>query len=106
MGVITRSFPPHLYPVEYFVSLHGASPLPPSGPEALPGWRPGERVGHSIPPAKLGRILAHFDKEQIEEYSSWPIERRLQWLFLANKMRRFLPRKTIELQEAFRQGKI
>ena len=29
MGVITRSFPPHLYPVEYFVLLHGASPLPP-----------------------------------------------------------------------------
>jgi hypothetical protein len=45
-------------------------------------------------------------KEQTEEYSSWPIERRLQWLFLANKMRRFLPRKTIELKEAFRQGKI
>jgi hypothetical protein len=51
--------------------------------------------------------FAYFvSKEQIEEYSSWPIERRLQWLFLANKMRRFLPRKTIELQEAFRQGKI
>jgi hypothetical protein len=44
-----RSFPPHLYPVEYFVLLHGASPLPPYGPEALPGWRPGERVGHSSP---------------------------------------------------------
>jgi hypothetical protein len=33
-----RSFPPHLYPVEYFVLLHGASPLP-----------PGERGGHSSP---------------------------------------------------------
>ena len=41
MGVIARSFPPHLYPVEYFVLLHGAYPLP---------------------PAKLGGILAHFDK--------------------------------------------
>jgi hypothetical protein len=43
---------------------------------------------------------------QIEEYSSWPIERRLRWLFLANKMRRSLPRRKIELQEAFREGKI
>ena len=51
--------------------------------------------------------FAYFvSKEQIEEYSSWPIERRLQWLFLANKMRRFLPRKTTKLQEAFRQGEI
>jgi hypothetical protein len=53
------------------------------------------------------KVFAYFvSKEQIEEYSLWPIERRLKRLFLANKMRRFLPRKTIELQEAFRQGKI
>ena len=44
--------------------------------------------------------------EQIDEYRKWPLERRLQWLFLANKMRKSLPRKTIEIQEAFRQGKI
>jgi hypothetical protein len=44
--------------------------------------------------------------EQIEEYRRWPIERRLQWLFLANKMRRSLPKKTIKIQEAFRQAKI
>jgi len=23
------NYPPHLYPVEYFVLLHGANPLPP-----------------------------------------------------------------------------
>ncbi len=45
-------------------------------------------------------------KDQIDEYSSWPVERRLKWLFIANKMRRYLPKKTIEIQEAFRQGKI
>jgi hypothetical protein len=45
-------------------------------------------------------------QEQIDEYCRWSIERRLQWLFLANKMRKSLPRKTIELQEAFRQAKI
>jgi len=44
--------------------------------------------------------------EQIMEYRSWPPERRLKWLFLANKMRKFLPPKTIEFQEAFRQAKI
>jgi hypothetical protein len=45
-------------------------------------------------------------QEQIIEYSTWPLDRRLKWLFCANKMRRLLPRKTIEIQEAFRQGKI
>jgi hypothetical protein len=44
--------------------------------------------------------------EQIQRYRSWPPARRLQWLFLANKMRRTLPNRTIETQEAFRQGKI
>lgn len=44
--------------------------------------------------------------EQIEEYSRWPIERRLKWLYLVNKMRRGLPEKTLKIQELFRQGKI
>jgi hypothetical protein len=48
----------------------------------------------------------YVSQEQIEEYRSWPMERRLQWLFLANKMRRSLPQRVIELQEAFREGKI
>jgi hypothetical protein len=43
---------------------------------------------------------------QIAEYRKWSIERRLQWLFLANKMRKFLPKRTIEIQEAFRKGEI
>ena len=46
------------------------------------------------------------DQEKIDEYRSWPMDRRLQWLFLANKMRKSLLRKTIELQEAFRKGEI
>jgi len=45
-------------------------------------------------------------RAQINEYCSWPVERRLRWLFIANKMRRYLPKKTIEVQEAFREGKI
>ena len=45
-------------------------------------------------------------REQIIEYSTWPLDRRIKWLFQANKMRKFLPQKIIEIQEAFRQGKI
>jgi len=44
--------------------------------------------------------------EQIQEYSSWPMERRLQWLLMGNKLRKSLPKKTVEIQELFRQGKI
>jgi hypothetical protein len=44
--------------------------------------------------------------EQIEEYRNWSVDRRLLWLFLANKMRKMLPEKTIEIQEAFRNGKL
>ena len=46
------------------------------------------------------------NKEQIEEYRSWPLERRLQWLYFANKLRRDLPKKIIDIQEAFRQGRV
>jgi len=56
---------------------------------------------------KDGKGFAYtVSQEQIEDYSRWSIERRLQWLLFANKMRKHLPRKTIELQEAFRKAKI
>ncbi len=45
-------------------------------------------------------------REQLDEYRRWPIERRLKWLYFANKMRKSLPRRTIEIQELFRAGKI
>jgi hypothetical protein len=45
-------------------------------------------------------------REQIHEYMKWPIDRRLKWLFQANQMRKLLPQKIIEIQEAFRQGNI
>ena len=48
----------------------------------------------------------YVSQEQIDEYRSWPIERRLKWLLLANKMRKHLPKKTIDIQEAFRQCKL
>jgi hypothetical protein len=37
-------------------------------------------------------------REQIDEYRLWPIERRLQWLFLANKMGKALPRKRLKFR--------
>ena len=45
-------------------------------------------------------------REQIDEYMKWPLDRRLKWLFQANKMRKLLPKKIIEIQEAYLQGKI
>jgi hypothetical protein len=46
------------------------------------------------------------EKRQIDDYRNWPVEQRLQWLFLGNKLRKSLPPETIKLQDAFRQGKI
>jgi hypothetical protein len=45
-------------------------------------------------------------QEQIDEYRTWPMDRRLKWLLQANKMRKLLPQRTIKIQEAFRQAKI
>lgn len=44
--------------------------------------------------------------EQMEEYRTWSYERRLQWLMTGNLLRKSLPLKTINLQDAFREGKI
>jgi len=57
-----RSFPPHLYPVEYFVLLHGASPLPCLRRSGFAQAGPRGEGRPFIPPARLGGILAYFDK--------------------------------------------
>jgi len=44
-------------------------------------------------------------REQIETDCRWPLERRLQWLLLGNLLRKSLPSRTIQIQEAFRQRK-
>ena len=48
----------------------------------------------------------YVSQEQINDYRTWPLERRLKWLLLSNKMRKSLNSKTIEVQDAFRSGKI
>lgn len=45
-------------------------------------------------------------RTQIDEYRSWPVERRLEWLFYGNTLRRELPGKTRELHDAFREGRV
>jgi hypothetical protein len=55
---------------------------------------------------KLKGFSHTVSQEQIDAYRTWPIERRLQWLLLGNHLRKSLPKKTIEIQEAFRRGEI
>jgi hypothetical protein len=45
-------------------------------------------------------------RDQIERYREWPVIRRLAWLLEGNKLRKNLPKRTIAIQDAFRQGKI
>ncbi|MFC1668551.1 hypothetical protein ACFL1T_04130 [Chlamydiota bacterium] len=45
-------------------------------------------------------------KEKIKEYSSWPIAKRLEWLYMGNVLRKNLPREIIEKQDKFRKAEI
>ncbi len=45
-------------------------------------------------------------KETIEEYRKTPLELRLQWLYMGNQLRMGYDKKTIELQDRFREGKM
>jgi len=46
------------------------------------------------------------DPKQIDEYRKWPMERRLRWLLMGNRMRKLLPQETKALQDEFRDGHI
>jgi hypothetical protein len=48
----------------------------------------------------------HVSQEQIDEYRTWPYERRLNWLQAGNRLRQALPRRIIEIQDKFRRGEI
>ncbi len=48
----------------------------------------------------------HVSQEQIEEYSTWPYSRRLEWLLAGNRLRQALPRRILEIQDKFRRGEI
>ena len=51
-------------------------------------------------------IFTQMDKksEKIEDYCRWPIVKRLEWLYEANRLRNLLPPEIIKIQEAFRKG--
>ena len=44
------------------------------------------------------------DEALIQEYATWPLERRAAWLFAGLKMRKLLPKEVREVQDQFRRG--
>ena len=44
--------------------------------------------------------------KKIREYQKMPLDKRLLWLYQANLLRKSYPKKIIELQDKFREGKI
>jgi hypothetical protein len=43
--------------------------------------------------------------EMLERYRKKPVALRLQWLYMANVLRKGYSKKTIEMQNRFREGK-
>jgi hypothetical protein len=48
----------------------------------------------------------HLSIKAIREYQKMPVEKRLLWLYQMNLLRKAYPKKIIELQDKFREGKI
>lgn len=48
----------------------------------------------------------HVSLKKIREYQKMPLEKKLAWLYQGNLLRKAYPKKIIELQDRFRQGKI
>lgn len=48
----------------------------------------------------------YLSKEVLEEYQKKPLALRLAWLYQGNLLRMKYPKRIIELQGKFRQGKI
>jgi hypothetical protein len=44
--------------------------------------------------------------EQIKHYQEMPMEKRLEWLYLGNLLRKAFSEKLFETQDKFREGKI
>ena len=43
-------------------------------------------------------------QEKIKDYSRWSIEKRLEWLYEANRLRNLMPTEIIRIQDEFRKG--
>ncbi len=58
-------------------------------------------------PAKKNKGFKYFiEKEKIEEYRRWPVERKLAWLYGGNRLRKSIPPDKIALQDRFRRGEL
>ncbi|MCM8799282.1 MAG: hypothetical protein NC900_00930 [Candidatus Omnitrophica bacterium] len=55
---------------------------------------------------KIGGFDYYLEEEVIKEYQRKPITLRLKWLYQANILRKYLPKRIIQIQDKFRQGKI
>jgi len=48
----------------------------------------------------------YVEKEKLEEYKKWPAVDKLRWLSEWNRLRKYYPKRTKEIQEKFRKGEI
>ena len=44
--------------------------------------------------------------EQLRDYATWPMEKRLDWLMAGLRLRNALPEHIREIQDKFRRGEI
>lgn len=47
----------------------------------------------------------YLSQDTLDEYGKTSLELRLQWLYMGNLLRMGYDRKTIEIQDRFREGK-
>lgn len=48
----------------------------------------------------------YLEKEVLDSYGRKPLELRLRWLFMGNKLRKHYSKESIKIQEKFRKGEI
>ncbi|MDH4161362.1 MAG: hypothetical protein OEW15_01570 [Nitrospirota bacterium] len=47
----------------------------------------------------------YVSEDMLERYQKKPVSLRLQWLYMANVLRKGLSKRTIAMQDRFREGK-
>lgn len=48
----------------------------------------------------------YLDKDILKDYQKKSLKLRLKWLYQANRLRKYYPKKTIKKQEIFRKGNV
>jgi hypothetical protein len=54
--------------------------------------------------SKRGGFNYAVSLKQIRDYSLWPLEKRLAWLYQGNLLRKAYPKRIREIQDKFRKG--